>query len=132
MQQSPLVYVSPLRASGQESSCHGEVWFFEDRGDVVLATGKDAWKTRALRKGWDTARIWVGDFGPVSRAGEKFRSAPEFRARAALDADPAVFDRLLAGFTKKYPEFQSKWESRFKQGYRDRSRVVIRYTPIGS
>jgi len=30
-----------------------------DEGSVVIATGKDRWKTRALRSGRDRARIWA-------------------------------------------------------------------------
>jgi hypothetical protein len=132
MGTSPLVYISPLHPSGKESSCHGEVWFFDDGGDVVIATGKDAWKARAVGKGWDGARIWVGDFGPVSRASDKFRTAPEFKARASIDTDPEVFERLMASFAKKYADGWDKWEPRFRKGYGDGSRVVIRYTPIAS
>jgi hypothetical protein len=132
LEKSPLVYISPLRPSGRESSCHGEVWFFEDRGDVVIITGNDAWKARALRQGWAEARLWVGDFGPVSSAGEKFRGAPEFRARASLDPDPAVFERLLASYARKYADSWQKWEPRFRKGHAEGSRVLIRYSPAGS
>jgi len=48
-----------LHSDGRESTCHGEVWFFVDEGSVVIATGKDRWKTRALRSGRDRARIWA-------------------------------------------------------------------------
>ncbi len=43
LESSPLVYISPLLADGKESRCHGEVWFFFDGGDVVIATSKDSW-----------------------------------------------------------------------------------------
>lgn len=128
---SRLVYLSPLHADGRESRCHGEVWFFQDGSDVVVVTAKDRWKARALGKGWDRARIWVGDFGPVKQAGDRFRAAPTFVARAGLEPDRAAFDRLLAAFGSKYPEEWGKWEPRFKQGYADGSRVLIRYRPEG-
>ena len=34
LKQSPFVYVSPLKSTGGESRCHGEVWYFEDGGDA--------------------------------------------------------------------------------------------------
>src|SRR5262247_3112229 len=68
---SALVYVSPLKKDGAESRCHGEVWFFLDQGDVVLATSVSSWKARALGLGRKQARIWVGDFGPYSGAKDK-------------------------------------------------------------
>ena len=127
---SPLVYVSPLTKGGKESTCHGEVWFFVDGGDVVLATATKTWKVRALGKGLDRARVWVGDFGPYKSAAEKLPSAPSFEAKARVDKDPAVFARLLAAYALKYPDEWDKWKPRFESSYADGSRVVIRYAPI--
>lgn len=130
LDESPLVYVSPLKSNGAESRCHGEVWFFHDRGDVVLATGRNAWKSRALRKDLDRARIWVGDFGPVGSAGDRYRKAPSFLARASFDEDAATFRRLLDAYGKKYPDEWDRWKPRFERSYEQGSRLVIRYTPI--
>jgi hypothetical protein len=128
---SPLVYISPLKADGSESSCHGEVWFTFDEGDVLIATGSDRWKTRALDKGWSRARIWVGDFGPVGKSEDRFRQAPNFVAEARRDKDPAAFERLMTSFAGKYADGWDKWEPRFRKGYADGSRVLIRYAPDG-
>ena len=56
---SPFVYVSPLRADGSESTCHGEVWYAWLDGKVVLITARDRWKARAVARGLDRARIAV-------------------------------------------------------------------------
>ncbi|MEE8313653.1 MAG: hypothetical protein V3R91_04965 [Myxococcota bacterium] len=130
--RSGLVYISPLRSDGEESRCHGEVWFAHDHGSVLIVTQSDGWKSRALSAGLDRARIWVGDFGPVHRAGDRYRSAPGFLAKATSDKDDAVFERLLAAYAKKYPDEWDRWESRFRRGYADASRVLIRYEPIGA
>lgn len=132
LDQSPLVYVSPFKSDGSESRCHGEVWFFHDRGDVLLATSKETWKARAVEQGLDRARIWVADFGPIGRAGEKYRSAPTFEASARFDSDREAFERLMTAFAGKYSEGWDKWEPRFRRGYKDGSRRVIRYTPVGA
>jgi hypothetical protein len=132
LEKSPLVYVSPLKSDGSESRCHGEVWYFFDRGDVVLATGKNVWKTRAVKRGLDRARIWVGDYGPAGSADGPFRKGPSFLAKAALDRDPATFERLLESYGRKYPDGWGKWEPRFRKGYAEGSRIVIRYTPVGA
>ena len=126
---SPLVYVSPLLKDGSESRCHGEVWFFVDGGDVVLATAAKTWKAQALGLGRDRARVWVGDFGPYQKAPEKVKTAPSFVASARLDTDRAVFDRLLAAYAVKYPDEWAKWKPRFESSYADGTRVVIRYKP---
>jgi hypothetical protein len=127
-----LVYVSPLRADGRESRCHGEVWYFWDRDAVVIATATTGWKVRALKGGKDKARIWVGDYGPYSGAAEKLRAAPTFLASAAVDAERATFDRLLASYGARYPDEWGKWKPRFESSYKDGSRTVVRYTPIGA
>jgi len=129
---SKLVYVSPLLADGSESTCHGEVWFGWIDGSVVIITGKDRWKSRALDKGLDGARIWVGDYGPWKKllgANETFRKAPSFDAGAAVVKDRALLDRLIATYEKKYPSEIGKWRERFTTGFADGSRVLIRYTP---
>jgi hypothetical protein len=131
LEKSPLVYVSPLKKDGSESRCHGEVWFAWDRDGVVLVTGKDAWKARALARGLERARIWVADYGRIrwDEAG-KLAKAPHFQASARIDSDPAAFERVIPIYARKYPdEWASKWEARFKQGIADGSRVLIRYTP---
>lgn len=125
---SGFVYVSPLLASGTESRCHGEVWFLDHGDDVVLVTEKGTWKSRALARGYDRARIWVGNYG---RGGEAFRAGPSFLARASLDTDPAVFERLMTVYAQKYPDEWGKWQPRFRSGMASGDRVMIRYTAVG-
>ncbi len=130
LSSSPLVYVSPLRSDGSESRCHGEVWFFRDGEDVVLATSKDSWKARALDQGFDRARIWVGDFGSYRAAKGRVAGAPRFDARAELDNDPAAFKRLIDAYARKYPSAWVSWKPRFESGFQNGSRLMIRYRPI--
>ena len=78
------------------------------------------------------ARIWVGDFGPISGAHERLPDAPAFEARAAMDTDPEAFERLMQDFGLKYADEWEKWEPRFRKGYADGTRLVIRYEPIGA
>jgi hypothetical protein len=125
--ESKLVYISPLHANKSESRCHGEVWFFVDAGDVVIVTAKDRWKARALETGRDRARLWVGEHGRGRFAGDGYRQAPSFVAKARLDTDDATFARLLTAFSTRYPEEWAKWKPRFEQGRADGSRVIIRY-----
>jgi hypothetical protein len=131
LQSSKLVYVSPLKKDGSESKCHGEVWYFWDRDAVVIATATTGWKTRAVRAGNDRARLWVGDFGPYAKARDKVRAAPGFTAHAAVDPDPATFQRLLESYGTRYPDEWGKWKPRFESSHADGSRTVVRYTPVG-
>jgi hypothetical protein len=132
LEQSPYAYVSPLRSGGEESACHGEVWFGWIDGAVVVITGSERWKARSLAAGLDRARIWVGDHGRWKQMvghNEAFRVAPRFEARAGAVRDDALLDRLLAIFEKKYPEEIGKWRDKMRSGYGDGSRVLIRYVP---
>jgi len=134
LEQSPYVYVSPLRSDGAESTCHGEVWYGWIDGAAVVITGTERWKSRALGKGLDQARVWVGDHGrwkQVVGRNEAFRKAPSFDAKAEIVKDDSLLDRLLAIFETKYPAEIGKWLQRMRDGYADGSRVVIRYTPTG-
>ena len=133
LETSGFVYVSPLRSDGSESTCHGEVWFGWLDGRVVLITGSERWKARALAGGLDRARIWVGDHGPWKRLGvkqETFRQAPRFEARARRSSDAALLDRLMAEFRRKYPDEIGKWEARMRQGFADGGRTLIAYEPL--
>jgi hypothetical protein len=130
LRTSPLVYISPLKRDGSESECHGEVWYFWDRGAVVIGTTGDAWKARAVASGLERARIWVGDFGRGQKGPDgPFRKAPSFLAGAARDSDPATFERLYEAFGKRYADEWAKWGPRFRSGYSDGARILIRYTP---
>ena len=129
LEKSPLVYISPLLKTGAESQCHGEVWFCVDEGDVVIFTSKKSWKARALSLGRDQARIWVGDFGPVGRAGDRFRKAPHFLAQAEVDSRPEAFERLMKDYEKRYADEWGKWGPRFRKGYKNGTRELIRYRP---
>jgi hypothetical protein len=130
LQSSQLVYVSPLNSDGGESQCHGEVWYFWDQGAVVLATSSGTWKAKALAQGLDRARIWVGDFDRGQKGSEgPFRQGPTFLTKAERDTAPATFERLFEAFGKRYAEEWGKWGPRFRSGYADGSRILIRYTP---
>ncbi len=132
LEKSGFVYVSPLLANGAESRCHGEVWYGWLDGAVVLITAKDAWKARALTRGRDTARLWVGDHGRVGgmTGSEKFREAPSFDARARAVRDAELLDRLMRLYRTKYPAEIGRWEPRMRSGFESGERVLIRYEPL--
>lgn len=132
LEKSGLVYVSPLLADGRESRCHGEVWFAWVDGSAVIITARDGWKARAVLRGLDRARLWVGDHGPWKRLvghDEAFRQAPSFEARAAISKDAALLDRVLAAYERKYPAEIGRWRDRMRQGVAEGTRVVVRYAP---
>jgi hypothetical protein len=133
LEKSEYAYISPLRSDGRESTCHGEVWYAWLDGAVVVNTAPKTWKARALKRGLDRARIWVGDYGTWKRAlgrNEDFRKAPSFDAKATVTRNAALLDRLLAVFDEKYPDEIGEWRDKMRDGFFDGSRLLIRYTPI--
>ena len=134
LEKSPYVYISPLVGGGKESTCHGEVWYGWIDGAVVINTGSGGWKARAIDRGLDTARIWVGDHGrwkKLAGRNQAFRQAPHFDAKGAmLPNDALLLERLLAQFERKYPDEIGRWRDKMRSGYLDGSRVLIRYTPV--
>ncbi len=130
--ESGLVYVSPLRKDGGESTCHAEIWYGWLDGKVVVATGPERWRARAVTRGLDRARIWVGDYGRwkgVLGKNEAFRQGPSFDARAAVSRDRALFDRLMARFRKKYPDEFPSWDARMHREFEAGTRVLVVYEP---
>ena len=130
---SPYVYVSPLKGDGSESACHAEVWFAWLDGAAVTIVASDRWKAKAVAKGLDRARIWVGDHGRwkgLLGRNESFRGAPSFEAHATAVRDDALLDHLLAAYGRKYPEEIENWRDRMRSGHADGSRVLIRYVPL--
>ena len=101
--------------------------------DARISTGKETWKARALERGLDRARIWVGDHGRWKQlvgSNQAFRQAPSFEARAERRKDDTLLDRLLAIYETKYPDEIAKWRDRMRNGHADGSRILIRYTPV--
>jgi hypothetical protein len=132
LETSPYAYVSPLRTNGEESRCHGEVWFGWIDGAVVVITASRSWKARSVARGLTRARIWVGDYGRVKKImglNEGFRSGPSFLARVEVLRTPALAEALLATYEKKYPKEIANWRGPMRDGLRDNSRVLVRYVP---
>ena len=134
LEDSGFVYISPLKSDGNESSCHGEVWYGWLDDSVVINTAPSTWKGRALAQGLDQARIWVGDHGRwkgLLGKNEAFRKAPFFDAKVeSVKADPGLSNRLLALYEKKYPAEIANWRDKMRKGYETGARLLLRYTPV--
>ncbi len=46
--------------------------------------------------------------------------------------DPALLDRMIAIYEKKYPAEIGTWRERFKSGFQSGERVLIVYEPLAS
>jgi hypothetical protein len=130
--KSKLIYITPLKSGGKESACHAEVWFFADGADLLVVTKPELWRSQAIKRGLDRARIWVGDHGVWKSSDGAFRKSPSFLARAEhISSDAGAVDRTLKAMSAKYAdEGWSTYGPRFKKGLADGSRVLLRYRPV--
>ena len=126
--ESALVYLTPLHADGRESSCQSEIWFAALEGDVYVVTEASTWRARAIGKGLEGARIWVGDLGNWRRTGGRYRNLPSYTAQASRVDDAERHAVVLESFAGKYVREWRPWGSRFRKGLADGSRVMLRYT----
>ncbi len=127
---SEVVYLTPLKSDGAESKCKAEIWFVEDGGSVFVVTASTAWRARAIAKGLTKARLWVGDFGTWTKANDAFRSAPMLETVGSVVTEADVQSRVLGHMGEKFRSGWLVWGPRFRDGIKDGSRVMLRYTPV--
>jgi hypothetical protein len=128
--ESDVVYLTPLKADGAESSCQAEVWFVTDGADLCVVTAAGAWRARAIRAGLSRARVWVGDLGVWTRTEGRYRSLPTLEATGEFIAAADEQARVLDLFGDKYPVSWVLWGPRFRNGLADGSRVMLRYRRV--
>ncbi len=127
--QSPLIYLTPLKSDDAESSCQAEVWFASVESSFYVVSDADAWRSQAIGKGLTKARIWVGDVGTWKDSDGAYRTLPMVEASAGAETDAAVQNRVLEAMGSKYVDEWDSWGPRFRDGLADGSRVMLRYTP---
>jgi len=130
MDDSALIYLTPLRRDGSESRCQSEVWFVHYDADLYVVTAHDAWRARAIASGLTRARIWVGDVGRWSDSDGSYRRLPQIEALASQVQDAQAQDAVLDAMGDKYRLEWLVWGPRFRKGLADGSRVMLCYQPV--
>lgn len=126
LKTSELIYLTPIKSDGEESKCQGEVWFVYLDSEIYVTTASDAWRAEAIRKDLTQARIWIGEYGPWSRAKEKYKEAPELMLEGSMFDDKEKFAEILEAFNEKYPG-EGQYPRVFKEEIEDGKRVVLKY-----
>lgn len=129
LDDSDLIYITPLKKDGGESRCHAEVWFVFDGASVFVVTNATAWRARGIEAGQTRARAWVGEFGNWQSAKESFRTAPELFATGSVVSAANEQTRALELMGDKYRLEWIVWGPRFRNGLADGSRVMLQYAP---
>lgn len=128
LQTSPLVYLSPIHPTGALSNCQSELWFVVDGVDVLVVTSSQSWRVRALRRGLNTARFWVGDVGVASQSAGRYLGLPTIDATGRIDNNTDHHERAFVLFGEKYKTAWLFWKRRFKRGLAEGTRTMIRYS----
>ena len=115
-----FVYISSTRKDGSLGK-PAEIWFMYHDGAVYVGTPPTSWRARRIKKGRPQVKIAVGK-----------PDGPSFMATGAIINDPALYPVMFETYSKKYPEGWSHFEEKFRSGFKDGSRVLIRYTPKDS
>lgn len=124
--ESALIYLTPLHRDGSESRCQAEVWFVHQGGEVMVVTASDAWRARAIKGGLSAARVWIGDVG-VWNSDARYKALPSVEMTGDTITDEATQSEVLELFGDKYTLEWVLWGPRFRKGLADGSRVMLRY-----
>ncbi len=114
---SQHVYIASTRKDGSLSK-PAEIWFLYHKGAVYVGTPPTTWRARRIKAGRPQAKIWAGK-----------QDGPAFLATGAIVNEPDVQAVMLEAYAKKYPDRWPKYEEKFRAGFKDGSRVLIKYTP---
>jgi hypothetical protein len=117
LESSQFVYISSTRKDGSLSK-PAEIWFFFHDGAVYVGTRPSSWRVRRIKAGRPDAKIAVGSV-----------NGPSFTATGTLVNDPALQDLLMKEYARKYPDGWKTHEESFRSGFKDGSRVLVKYVP---
>jgi len=114
---SRYVYISSQRKDGSFGS-PAEIWFLFHDGAVWVGTTPQSWRAKRIKAERPNAKIAVGKV-----------NGPSFEAKGQIVKDPAAEELMFKTYANKYPEAWPKFEDKFRSGFKDGSRILIKYVP---
>jgi len=117
LHDAKYVYIQSERKSGQLGK-PAEIWFHYDGKAVYVGTPPTSWRVRRIKAGRRKARIAVGK-----------ADGPAFDATGEVVHDADVEKRLMEDYAHKYPEGWARFAEKFRDGFRNGERVLVRFTP---
>jgi hypothetical protein len=117
--ESKYVYIASQRKDGNFGK-PAEIWFFYHNDAVYVGTLPTSWRAKRIKWGRPTSKIAVGK-----------QDGPSFEASGAIVKDAEAEKAMLETYAKKYPDGWKQFEEKFRNGFKDGSRVLIKYTPKG-
>lgn len=90
LSQASLIYIATVRKDGNQSTA-APVWFTtSSEGVVLIQTAPQSWKAKRIRRG-SPVIVWIGE-----------RNGPAFVGRAQITSEPAIINRIVTDYPKKY------------------------------
>jgi general stress protein 26 len=90
LSQASLIYIATVRKDGNQSTA-APVWFTTiPDGLVLIQTAPTSWKAKRIRRG-SPVIVWIGR-----------RDGPAFVAKAEITSEPAIINRIVTDYPKKY------------------------------
>jgi len=114
---SKYVYISSTRKDGSLSK-PAEIWFLFHDGAVYVGTRPASWRVKRIKAGRPAAKIAVGSV-----------DGPSFPATGSLVTDPSVQELMMKTYAQKYPDAWQTHSQAFRDGFKDGSRVLVKYVP---
>lgn len=116
LERAQYVYIQSERKGGGWS-LPSEIWFFVDGDTVYVGTRPTSWRVKRIKAGRTKARIAVGN-----------PSGTAFEATGKIVQDPAMEQKLMDAFAKKYPAGWTNHAQGFAEGFKSGGRVLVAYT----
>ncbi len=118
LSNASLIYIATVRKDGNQSKS-APAWFTVTPDHLVLInTAPDTWKAKRIRRG-SPVIVWIGK-----------RHGPAFIGKAEITKDPAVVQRIVEDYPRKYLEagvgLHKPTQEKFEKG----KRLAIRITPL--
>jgi hypothetical protein len=126
------VYISSARKGGALGK-PAEIWFLYVDDAIYVGTRPTSWRVRRIKAGRPQAKIWVGEPDGPSRytaTEREIQHLPSFAARGELVKDAKLEEKMFEVFARKYTDGWSDHEDSFRNGFKDGSRVMVKYTPV--
>jgi hypothetical protein len=117
LNDSKYVYISSTRKDGTLSK-PAEIWFLTHDGAVYVGTRPSSWRVKRIKAGRPDAKIAVGS-----------AEGPSFMAVGSVVNDPSMQELLYKTYARKYPDGWQTHEQAFRDGFKDGSRVLVKYVP---
>lgn len=131
LRNATYVYISSTRKDGRLGK-PAEIWFLYEQDAVYVGTRPTSWRVKRIKAGRPQAKIWVGKpNGPsmFNATEAALKGLSSFEAVGSIVDDPKIHEAMLKAYAKKYPAGWPKHEEGFRSGFKDGSRVLVKYLP---